>query len=181
MAEEQQQAGQVLAQPQAQGAETNPTGQEPGDKHETFSREYVEELRRENAKHRTEKAQAEAARQQQEQAALAEQGKWKELAEAREKEIADRDARLAAKEREVLIARLAKDLPAELAARVQGTTEAEIAADVAKLAALVTPPAAGGAKPTSGSPTNAARKDPTEPAADPKARPSLNQAYRRPQ
>lgn len=84
------------------------------------------------------------ARQEKE---LAEQNKWKELAEAREKELeAERLNRLR------LQVATAKGLPVEFASRLQGGNEKELAEDAARLAEFIRPnvpgvPPAPGRKP----------------------------------
>lgn len=73
-------------QPQAGGDVQKPQTQaEP----ETFSREYVEELRRENAKYRTERNDFKTKLDDAEAKKLEEQGKFKELADQRAAELED--------------------------------------------------------------------------------------------
>ena len=69
---------------------------------------------------------------------LAEQNKWKELAEKREAELAtERTARLR------LDVALKAGLPAEFAGRLMGSTEEELTADAAMLLPLVRPSTPG--------------------------------------
>jgi hypothetical protein len=95
-------------------------------------RDYIKSLRDEAAKYRTDKRAAEDAK-------LAEEKKFSELAEKRLKELNDANAKLAAMERQTLVSSVAAKhgLPADLAARLQGETEAELTADAKKLAALI--------------------------------------------
>lgn len=83
-------------------------------------------------------ADAKAAREA-EQAA---QGQFKEVAEQRAARIAELEAQHAQLQRQIWVAQHGADLPPALQARVTGTTEDEIRADVAELRKLIPPPAA---------------------------------------
>jgi len=89
-------------------------------------------------------AQVEAIQRKQaeaEQAALAEQGKWKELYEKREAELTSE--RL---ERARLNVALKTGLPPEFAGRLMGQTEEELLADAQSLLPLVRPSSPGAAR-----------------------------------
>lgn len=74
------------------------------------------------------------AQETEKQKQLADQGKWKELAEQREKDLnAERTERLRLK------VASAKGIPAEFADRIKGSTEEEMAADADKVKALLKP------------------------------------------
>ena len=77
-----------------------------------------------------------------EAATLAEQGKYKELAEKAERKAADLETRIAQRDHADLQRDVATEhnLPAAMAARLQGTTREELDADAKALAALVTAP-----------------------------------------
>jgi hypothetical protein len=79
-------ADQEPGQPQGGGEQQKPQATAEPD---TFSREYVEELRRENAKYRTERNDLKTKLEADATAKLEEQGKYKELAEKREAEVED--------------------------------------------------------------------------------------------
>lgn len=88
----------------------------------------------------TAKAEADAkAAREAEQAA---QGQYKDVADQRAARIAELEAQTATLQRQIWIAQHGADLPAALAARVTGTTEAEIQADCAELRKLLAPPPA---------------------------------------
>lgn len=77
-------------QPQAEQGDAATVEQDAGnDLQETFDREYVEKLRRENAKWRTTVRELEDQQKQREEQELAEQQKWRELAEKRERELSE--------------------------------------------------------------------------------------------
>jgi hypothetical protein len=111
------------------------------------------------------KAQLEGAQQKQArqatEAELAEQQQFKPLAEQRAARITELETANAALTRQLLIAQHGRDLPAALQARVQGTTDDEIKADIAELRKLVAPPAApkteagAGNRPGAGGPPKA--------------------------
>ena len=88
---------------------------------------------------------------------LAEQGRYKELAEAAEKKAAALEATLAQRDHADLQRAVAQEhkLPADLASRLQGTTKDELVADAKALSALIPPPTPTPepAPPTPGTPT----------------------------
>lgn len=106
----------------------------------------ITEVRAENAKFRNElrelqsltaKFQTEA--QKRAESEMQEQGKWQELAQQREKDLEALRSEIA-QERITLLkenAALKFNLPAELAARLQGSTAEEIATDAEALAKLI--------------------------------------------
>jgi hypothetical protein len=106
----------------------------------------IQDVRDENAKFRNELKElqtlaktfeTEAAKRA--EVELQEQGKWQELAQQREKELADLRGKLEA-ERVTLLkenAALKFNLPPELAVRLQGANAEEIAADAEALAKLI--------------------------------------------
>lgn len=141
-----------------------PAGDKPNDaavsdstKPDSFSRDYVEELRKENAKHRTAAREAqekldkiEADKKKAADKELADQNNYKALADQRENEL--KEERLKFQQERVTLlkgniagryeSRLPKsdkpeiDPVAEFAKRLQGTTEEEIKADAERLIAL---------------------------------------------
>jgi hypothetical protein len=76
---------------------------------------------------------------------LADQAKWKELAEKRENELAELRASLEAKSLEALRLQVAGEMkfPAELATRLQGKTIDELKSDAEKMAAFLKPTTPG--------------------------------------
>ncbi len=129
------------------GDQTGEQGQAPGSGAEwtlEAALREIEALRKENAKHRTAKNEAEKAAQAAAEARLAEEKRWEELAQKREKERAEAEQRLEAMQREVWRQRAAQaaGLPPELAARLQGEDEAAMVEDAKALAKLL--PQGGG-------------------------------------
>ncbi len=130
-----------------------PTPEKPeGDKVEEpklFDADYVRELRSEAAKYRVEKkelekrlADLETSRRSREEAELADQQKWQELADKRAKELEAMKAQLDSQRIETVRLRVAAEfglnVPIDdgetLADRLRGTTEEDLRADAAKLA-----------------------------------------------
>jgi hypothetical protein len=147
--------------PQTGGPGTN-VGSEPGsapaagggDQGKTFTQADLDRIVTERLaaeKARQEKALAKE-REAAEQAKLAEQGQYRELAEREKARAAELEARLAQRERDILRRDVAArhNLPPALAARLQGDDEAAMAADAAELAKLLPAPGSGA------SPTNPA-------------------------
>lgn len=119
-----------MSEPQAEQQSQQP---QEGDA-KTFDAEYVDKLRKENAKYRTEaKANAEAAQRlaQLEEANKSEVEKVTDRATALQSELDRLKADIAAKDLELLRERVAnsKGVPAH---RITGTTEAELKADADK-------------------------------------------------
>ena len=126
------------------------------DEPETFPAEHVKELREENAKRRRqlreteeqlkdtrkrlEAIEAQAATKQEQE--LAEQGKYKDLLEKREKELADIQAKMKATELSNMRLKIANELgiPVALAERLRGDNEDELREDADKLMEVITPP-----------------------------------------
>lgn len=157
---------------------TPPEGEKPAEEPKLFDAEYVRELRSEAAKYRVEKkelekrlADLETAQHSREEAELADQQKWQELADKRAKELDAIRAQLEGQRIETARLRIAAEfglnVPIDdgetLADRLRGTTEEELRADAAKLAKWFTSlkPATGEA-PDSPTPDKAA---PTTPGA----------------
>lgn len=157
------------------GAST-PAQSEP----KTFDEKYVKELRSEAAKYRKElqelktwrEAQEADARKRQEVEAL-EQGKYKELLEARDKELEAMRAQIAQRDLDVLKMRIASEysLPPALAARLQGKTEDELKQDAEALKSLI--PAKAEAAPEAPAPTQPKQPMTTTPL--PGGQPSTSQ------
>lgn len=119
-----------MSEPQAEQQSQQP---QEGDA-KTFDAEYVDKLRKENAKYRTEaKANAEAAQRlaQLEEANKSEVEKVTDRATALQSELDRLKADIAAKDLELLRERVAnsKGVPAH---RITGSTEAELKADADK-------------------------------------------------
>lgn len=134
----------VPAQSEAGAQETRP--QEP----KVFTADYVKELREEAKAHRLKVRELEDAmakltstQKEAEEKKLTEQQQWQELAQKRADEIAEMKAQLEAERQGRLRLEVATEygLPPVLAARLQGKTKEELAADAEQLKALV-PPAA---------------------------------------
>lgn len=143
-----------LTPPGADAKEAERPGEEAKPDEHLFDEGYVKQLRQEAAKWRVKVRELETAltnlqdaRTQQEESELAEQAKWKELAEKREREVAD--LRKQVKEREAALMRakiaaeynllgtvLDESTGETLADRLRGETEEELRADAAKLAKL---------------------------------------------
>ena len=94
----------------------------------------IKELNKENEKRRRQQDEAEKA-------ALAEQGKFKELFEQSQSELNALRNELAAKERAIAVRDVASEfnLPAELAARLKGDSIDELRADAKELAKFAQP------------------------------------------
>jgi len=115
-------------------------------KQETFSREYVKELRDEAAKHRKEARDLqkrleaiESEKQGAEDKKLAEQNEWKALAEKRQAEL-DKVKAEAETERLNLLrlkVGLSHKLPEELIERLKGSNEDELKADAEFIAKVI--------------------------------------------
>jgi len=95
--------------------------------------------REQRKEHERAKRDAEKAREAEEAQKLAEQQKWQELATRREREVSDLKAELEQERLASLKLRVAqaKGLPAELVARLQGTSEDELGADADALLKLI--------------------------------------------
>jgi len=133
-------------QAQATGAEPGKQTETPAETEKTFTqadldRIVKERLAKEQAKS---EAKAQEAAKKAEEAALAEQGKYKELYEKAEAEKTEAAQKIAAMERAQLARTIAErvGLPASLAGRLQGDTEEEIEADAKTLLAALPKPAA---------------------------------------
>lgn len=114
--------------------------------------EYIGRLRRE-AEQANEKVKAEAeTKRKADEAQLKEQNKFKELAELREKELADERAERAKLQRDILVANMVTKhgLKPQLAKFLTGATEAELDAQAAELAKEVKPPTAANTEGGSG-------------------------------
>lgn len=130
--------------PAAQGGSTNPVstpGQAP---EKTFTQAELEAVIRERLDRQQRAIDAKTAKERgdAEAAQLAEQGKFKELAEAAQRERDELKAQLAARDHADLQRAVAAEhkLPADLASRLQGATKDELVADAKALAALIPPP-----------------------------------------
>lgn len=161
----------------AEGTEPQATGAEPGNQTEaqaepgkTFTQADVDRIVKERLTREQAKAEAKAneAARKAEQAALAEQGKYKDLWEKAEADKANAAAELAKLQRQQLATSIAAKvgLPAGLAARLQGTTEDEIEADAKALLADLPKPAApnlnsspGSNAPVAGQMTDAEKRE----------------------
>lgn len=141
------QDGDKQEKPQPQTPASEPKASDAGDsgleKQDAFSREYVQELRAENAQRRKEARELqkrleelESTRKQVEEKELVENQKWQQLAEKREKELAELKAALETERINNMRVRIGSEfkLPAKLQARLQGNTEDEIRADAKSLA-----------------------------------------------
>lgn len=113
---------------------------------QTFPAEYVKQLREEAKQYRlqmkdmqTKMAQFEQMQAQAEEQEMAEQSRWQELAEKREKELLEIKQSLESERRTALRARIASEynLPPQLAERLAGNTEEELKADAESLAKLI--------------------------------------------
>lgn len=165
------------------GASTPPAPEddktEP-EKPDTFDREYVEELRRENAKWRKQVRDFEAKladldgeRKRADEKRLADQQEWQKLAEQRAAEIAQLHDQLKQKDVDVLRVRVAaefglnvplgEDGGETLADRLRGSTEDELRADAQKLAKLLPQPAPQAEAATPSPETPAGQPPPAEP------------------
>lgn len=137
--------------------EAEPEQHEQDSKPKMFDEAYVKELRQENAKHRTDlrkvQQQLEELMGQQktkEEAELAEQQKWQQLADNRAKELEAAKAQLKAMESQMVRVKVAaefglnvpldEDGSETLADRLRGDTEDELRKDAAKLAKLIVKP-----------------------------------------
>lgn len=131
-----------------------------GDEPKSFDADYVKKLRAEAAEQRTalkqlkaQLAALEGANNERETAALAEQGKFKDLFEKEKAEREKLAAALEATQAQALRTKvgLAAGLPAALIERLQGNTEEELNADAEALKAILpppSPPAPGGRQTT---------------------------------
>lgn len=149
--------------------------QSDGDKKsEVFSREYVEELRKENANRRKEAsalekrlAEIENATKAADEKKLADDSKWQELADKRAKELEAERTKFQQERLDLLRGNIAAryesrlqksdnpdiDPVTEFAKRLQGSTEDELRADAEKLFAILTPKQAEQTQPQAGSRT----------------------------
>jgi ribosomal protein L13E len=112
-------------------AEATPTTADEVGQLPEWTQKLIKELRSENAKHRKAKTQAEKAEEAAKQAALAEQGKYKELNERLQAQLDEALASKEAAELAGLKAQVASKLglPQMLVDRLQGTTAEELEAD----------------------------------------------------
>lgn len=109
----------------------------------------IKNLRGENAKHRKAKTEAERAAQAADEARLAEEKRFAELADKRAKERDEALTKLQEMEHALWRQKAAQavGIPAELAARLQGDDEAALLADAQALAKLVATETPAGAPP----------------------------------
>lgn len=123
-----------------------PEGEQASAEPQTFPADYVKQLREEAKQYRlqmkdmqTKMAQFEQAQRQSEEQKMAEQSRWQELAEKREKELLEIKESLESERRTALRARIASEynLPPQLAERLAGATEEELKADAESLAKLI--------------------------------------------
>lgn len=119
-----------------------PPSDEQSNTGDDWREKELEKARREAARYRTELRKLEADQAKAQEAKLAEEQKWRELAEKRE---AEREALKAEMERERLnnlrlqIA-MEKNLPARLATRLVGTSREEMEADADEILSLMPKP-----------------------------------------
>jgi hypothetical protein len=120
------------------------TDLESMDKLPKWAQKLYEDLRKENAKHRTEKLAADKANEEAVRKAAEEQGKFKELYELEMSKTQAAEARAKAAELASIKARIGAklNLPAELLDRLRGETEEDIEADAKTLLAVIPKPAA---------------------------------------
>lgn len=120
----------------------------PKEESKSFDADYVKALRAESAKHRTEAkalaqrlAELEGAKTQSEQAALAEQGRFKELYEKSAAELKALQAERDELRTQSLRQRVGMEagLPPALIERLKGATEEELRSDAEALKALIPP------------------------------------------
>lgn len=106
---------------------------------ETFDRAYVEKLRKENAALRVKHKERDERDAADEKRKLEEQGKWKELAEQRAKELAEERKARAGDLLEVYRERAGRKygLPDELVARLRGDSLEDVMADAESLVPLI--------------------------------------------
>lgn len=113
-----------------------------GDSEKTFPESVVSDLRKENAKWRKQlrdleawKADQEASAKKASDAKLAEEGKYKDMVDARDKELADLKAQLAREAANNLRMKIGVELkvPAPLISRLQGDTEDALREDAQAL------------------------------------------------
>ena len=153
-------------------------------------RQYIKSLREENAQRRVSEREAKQALEAQtaaqhaaEDAKLAEQQKWQELAEKREREANQFKAELEQERISNLRTKIALELgvPPVLAARLQGATEDEIRNDAAQLLPLIQQPQSNTQQPPARSQTTSAVPDgqPTR-ETDQQRRARLNPKFRQP-
>lgn len=113
---------------------------------QTFPADYVKQLREEAKQYRVQMKEMQAKmtqfEQQQaiaEEGKLAEQSRWQELAEKREKELLELKQSLESERKAALRSRIATEfnLPPQLADRLAGSNEDELRADAEALAKLM--------------------------------------------
>lgn len=113
---------------------------------QTFPAEYVKQLREEAKQYRVQlkemqskMSQFEQMQAQAEESKLAEQSRWQELAEKRERELVELKSSLEKERQIALRSRIASEykLPPQLADRLAGNTEEELKADAEALAQLI--------------------------------------------
>ncbi|MEM7344592.1 MAG: DUF4355 domain-containing protein [Chloroflexota bacterium] len=146
--------GQPPATPPATPPTTPPSTPPAGDNavpttwEDVFKHKRFKDLNDRAKTAETQLAQIQADQQAANEAALAEQNQWKQLAEQREQQ-------LNAERRERLRLQVATDkgLPASLAARLQGDTVEALSADADQLLELVKPATSPGVPPPSGGAT----------------------------
>lgn len=135
---------------------------------DSFSREYVEDLRKEAAKYRTElrakekELEAFSTRDRAaEEKRLLEASQYKELYEKSKAELAEKEAALKAQQLDLLRQRIGSEmkLPQELISRLSGLTDEEIRADAEILVKIVTPATPEGKAGLSGRQTTTAIPD----------------------
>lgn len=131
-----------IKQPDAPEGEQQASAAEP----QTFPADYVKGLREEAKQYRLQVkemqaklAQFEQSQAKAEETKLAEQSRWQELAEKREKELQELKSALETERKTALRSRIASEfkLPPQLADRLSGDTEEELKADAEALAQLI--------------------------------------------
>lgn len=116
---------------------------------EMFPADYVKQLREEAKTYRlqvkemqSKLQELDSVRAKEEETKLADQARWKELAEKREAELAELKGTLERERMELLKSRISAEfnLPPQLAARLTGSTEEELRADAQGLSELIPAP-----------------------------------------
>lgn len=133
--------------PAQQPGQQDDDGQQPG----PVPYERFKAVNEKNKELETRLAKVEETEKKRQETQLAEQEKWKELAEKREQELqAERTERLR------LQVATSKGLPVDLAGRLTGSTEQELSEDADRLLQFIKP-ASGPGVPPSGGPRQPAR------------------------
>jgi hypothetical protein len=132
-------------QPQAGNTSQPQAGGEPATNDLTalpaWAQTLISQVRAEAATHRRKASEYERQQQAAEQARLAEQNRWEELAKQYKTDLDKLAAERDAERRKALVQAVAlkHQLPADLAARLIGETEEELDADAGRLAKLIVP------------------------------------------